>query len=466
MIKSIFTNSFGILISRILGFIRDLLTASILGANIYSDIFFVAFKLPNLFRRIFAEGAFSQSFIPAFTKSKYKAVFCVNILIIFSLIILSLCFLVSTFPKTSTKLIAFGFNDELINLAYQFVSINFYYLLLIFIVTFLSALLHYKGHFATTAFATSILNISLIIALILSRGKDKETIVYYLSYGVLIGGVGQVIAHIIAIKYKNLSNFLYLGLLNFRNKRAKVKEELKSFYKQFLPAIIGNSNMQLSAFLDTFLASFLLSGSISYLYYANRVFQLPLALFAIATSVVLFPRIAKVNKDNEKSFKLFKKSFWILINLLAISTTIGISLNEEIIKLLFQRGSFLEADTKESAFVLKMYLIGLIPYGLSKLFSIHLYVNEKMKKAALISTYVLVVNIILSVLLINPLKVGGLALASSLSGILLFCLNIKFFGIKRFLDIILDKKILLIIIINILLFTLLHFSKGFFYVYF
>lgn len=188
MFKSIFTNSFGILFSRVLGFLRDLLTASVLGANIYSDIFFIAFKLPNLFRRIFAEGAFTQVFIPAYAKSKHRAVFLAHIFSIFLSIIVILTLFVNILPSIATKAIAIGFDKEMIDLASPFVAINFWYLPLIFMVTFLSTLLQYKQHFATTAFSTALLNISLILALYFSQDKSQNEIVYYLSYGVVIGG--------------------------------------------------------------------------------------------------------------------------------------------------------------------------------------------------------------------------------------------------------------------------------------
>ncbi|MCW8837236.1 MAG: murein biosynthesis integral membrane protein MurJ, partial [Thiovulaceae bacterium] len=282
MFKAIFTNSFGILFSRILGFLRDLLTASALGANVYSDIFFIAFKLPNLFRRIFAEGAFTQVFIPAFVRSLHKGVFLVNIFLVFISIILILTLLVNLFPHLATKAIAVGFDAKTINIASVYVAINFWYLPLIFAVTFLSTMLQYKHHFATTAFSTALLNLSLIGALYFSQNKTHPEIVYYLSYGVVIGGILQLLVHLIAIKKLGLFPLIVGGIKYLRVKSKKITHETKKFKRQFFPAMWGNSTAQISAFLDTFLASFLVTGSISYLYYANRIFQLPLALFAIA----------------------------------------------------------------------------------------------------------------------------------------------------------------------------------------
>ncbi|MGA1938740.1 murein biosynthesis integral membrane protein MurJ [Arcobacter sp. YIC-310] len=426
LIKSIFTNSTGILTSRILGFIRDLLTASILGANIYSDIFFVAFKLPNLFRRVFAEGAFTQAFIPAYAKSKHKIRFSSIIFLqLFGfLIILSL--LVTAFSHLVAKAIAIGFDEKTIDLAAPLFAINFYYLPMIFVVTFMAALLQYKNHFATTAYATALLNLGMIAALLISQDMEKYDITFYLSYGVLAGGLMQIVVHLIAIKNLSLCKI-------FHFKKHKKKEENK-FYKNFFSATLGSSTAHISAFLDTWLASFLVSGSISYLYYGNRVFQLPLALFAIATSIALFPMIAKAikNKDENKALKLMKKSSLILFALLSLATFIGIVFDEFIIWLLFERGAFDKEDTINTALILTMYLIGLIPYGIAKIFSLWLYAKEQQFLAAKIAMKSLGFNIIFSLLLIQPYGAAGLAFASTLSGFILFGLTLKEFGFKKF----------------------------------
>jgi putative peptidoglycan lipid II flippase len=432
LIKSIFTNSSGILVSRILGFIRDLLTASILGANIYSDIFFVAFKLPNLFRRIFAEGAFTQAFIPAYAKTKHKIRFSSAIFLQFLALILFLSLLVTLFSKFVTHLIALGFDEKTIDLAAPLVAINFYYLPMIFVVTFMAALLQYKHHFATTAFSTALLNIALIGALLISKDLGKYEITYYLSYGVLVGGFLQILVHIIAIKKKNLFKI-------FTFKKMKISEN--KFYKNFVSATLGSSTSHISAFLDTWLASFLVSGSISYLYYANRVFQLPLALFAIATSIALFPMIARAikNNDENRALKLMKKSTFILTALLLCATLVGIIFDNFIVKLLFERGAFTSEDTKNTALILTMYLIGLIPFGIAKIFSLWLYSHEQQFLAAKISMKALAFNIVFSLIFITPYGAAGLAFASTLSGFILFYLTIKEFGFSKFKELIFTK---------------------------
>ncbi len=428
LLRAIFTNSSGILVSRVTGFIRDLMTASILGANIYSDIFFIAFKFPNLFRSIFADGAFTQAFIPSYAKSKHKIRFSsiIFLQILAFLIVLSL--IVTLFSHLFAKAFAIGFSKETIDLASPLFAINFYYLPLIFIVTFMGALLQYKHHFATTSYSTALLNLSMIASLIIAKDLEQYTITFYLSFGVIFGGILQVLVHIIAIKRANLGKV-------FTFKKHEKKEENR-FYKNFFAATLGSSTMHISAFIDTWLASFLISGSISYLYYANRVFQLPLAIFAIATSIALFPMVAKAikNQNEDLALKLMKKSALILFVVLSFSMVIGVVFNEFIIKLLFERGAFTSHDTKNTALILSMYLIGLLPFGLAKIFSLWLYAKEQQILTAKISAQALIANIIFSLILIQPLEAVGLALSGTLSGFVLFFLTLKAFGFKKFIE--------------------------------
>ncbi|MDR1977081.1 MAG: murein biosynthesis integral membrane protein MurJ [Campylobacteraceae bacterium] len=447
IIKSFFTNSIGILVSRIFGFIRDLLTANILGANIYSDMFFVAFKLPNLFRRIFAEGAFTQAFLPAFTKSRQKGVFAVGVFVRFFIFILFLTLLVVLFSPFVTKIFAYGFNDEQVANTAPLVSINFFYLALIYIVTFIASLLQYRSHFAVTAFSTALLNIAMITALLLSDPATPQDTVYYLSFGVVAGGVLQVLVHLYALKKVKILPLL-IGAVKYRKTHKQNEGEKKSFYKNFFHSVLGGSTVQLSAFIDTWLASFLATGSISYLYYANRIFQLPLALFAIALSIGIFPRIAKLINRNEQdeAVKLLSKGFWILAFLLCGSALGGIILSKPIINLLYERGSFTAEDTIVCAQVLSMYLLGLIPFGLSRIFSLWLFGHQRQKEAAIISAISLGGGIIFSFILVYPLGVVGLALANSLGGFFLFILTIRAFGIKAFFGIIKSLKSALLIL--------------------
>jgi putative peptidoglycan lipid II flippase len=327
------------------------------------------------------------------------------------------------------------------------VAINFNYLILIFIVTFLATLLQYKNHFATTAFSTALLNISLISALLYSQDEPARVIVYNLSYAVIIGGIMQVIVHLIAAYKLHLFKIFSAGFKGLKTKKEKITDDIKGFKSNFSASVLGSSTAQLSAFLDGWLASFLFAGSISYLYYANRIFQFPLALFAIATSVAIFPKVSRFlkNDDDEKALVMLNKSFWFLTYLLTIATVVGIIFSKEIVWLLYQRGAFLEKDSLNTSLILVMYLVGLLPFGLSRIFSLWLYAKQRQKEAAKISAIALGVNIVLSLALIFPFKAAGLALASSLSGFILFYLTIDKFGKEQFLDILKDKKILILL---------------------
>jgi putative peptidoglycan lipid II flippase len=440
-IKAIFSNSGGILFSRIFGFLRDLIMASVLGANIYSDIFAVAFKLPNLFRRIFAEGAFSQSFIPSFIAARYKTIFSVKIIATLLGVILILSLLINIFSYQVSAILAPGFDKETLTLTAKYVAIQFWYLPLIFMVTYLGALLQYKEHFATTAFATTLLNIAMIVSMLLYKDSSKEQIILALSYGVLAGGLLQLLLHIIVAKRFRLLKLFRYGISNIKQKKERVKADTQRFFANFFPAIWGNSTLQVMSFLDTWLASFLAAGSISSLYYANRIFQLPLAFFAIALSIAIFPTVSKKikAKEIESAIVEFKKGFWILLYLLTASVVGGIVFSNEIIWLLFERGAFTRENTYIVADVLTMYMIGLIPYGLNKLFSLWLYANHQQAKAAKIATLSLIVYAIFAISLIKPMGAMGLALAGSITGFVSFFLTIKHFGVDKMVQII-DAK--------------------------
>ena len=438
-LKSIFTNSFGILFSRVTGLGRDVLMASALGASIWSDMFFVAFKLPNLFRRIFAEGAFTQAFMPSFIASKHKGVFATAIFLRFLLFLMTFSLLITFFPEPITKLLAWGWDSGQIGQTAPLTAINFWYLDLIFIVTFLATLLQYKEHFATTAMSTALLNISMIAALYIYMKEEPQTVAYALSYAVLIGGVLQVLVHLITLHNFKLDKLLLGGWKYRKNK--DVEEEKKHFNSLFLPGILGNSTPQISAFIDTILATFLMTGSVSYLFYANRVFQLPLAIIAIATATVLFPAVSKALKNNQedKAYKNLKQAFWLLSFLLGASMIGGILLAEPIVWLLFERGKFTEVQTIETVSVLRMYMIGLLPFGLAKLFSLFLYASHRHKTAAKIAIYSLITSVTASLILMHPMGASGLALAGSLGGWVLFVFTVKEVGTDKFMTIIKTK---------------------------
>jgi len=310
---------------------------------------------------------------------------------------------------------------------------------LIFIVTFLATLLQYKEHFATTAMATALLNLSMIGALLLYMHDDPQSVALALSIAVVIGGVLQVLAHLIAIKRFNLHKLLCAGW-KYRNKK-DITEEKKHFTKLFIPSVWGNATPQISAFIDTMIATFLMTGSVSYLFYANRLFQLPLAVIAIATATALFPAISKAIKHEQfdKAYSNLGKAFWLLAFLLGFATLGAMLLSEPIIWLLFERGKFTQIESLETKKVLLMYMLGLLPFGLAKLFSMFLYASHKQLKAAKISLISLIVSVSFSLLLMHPMGASGLALAGSIGGWVLLILTIKELGKERFMMIIKAK---------------------------
>lgn len=462
MFKAFLTNSMGILCSRVFGFVRDLCMALFLGAGIASDIFFVAFKLPNLFRRIFAEGAFVQSFLPSFIDTRKKAAFSVIIFNVFFCFIFVLSLCVWEFSGVFTKALASGFDDVQIELAKPIVAINFWYLELIFCASFLSALLQYKNCFWVSAYNTALLNICMIIALFIARDENEIKAVYVLSYGVLCGGFAQILLHFYPLFRLKLLRLFSIGIyeiiqaIKYSKKLPKkldsIVGDVKGFFRQFFPALLGSSTAQIASFLDTLIASFLATGAISYLYYANRIFQLPLAVFAIAASSALFPTIAKAvkNKEEQKALVLLKRAFWLLAIILCMCMVGGIILREEIIWLLFERGKFVREDTLAVAGAFAGYMVGLLPFGLARIFSLWLYAHKQQGKAAKISAISLFCGVGFSLVLMQPFGVVGLALASSLGGVLYFWLTIRIFGTNKFLHILNNPKACIVLVIIIL----------------
>ncbi len=440
MIRHFLTNSFGILISRVMGLLRDFLVAKTLGAGVYSDIFFVAFKLPNLFRRLFGEGAFSQAFLPNFVKQRQKGLFLVEVSAKLIAFMLLLSLAVMIFAPLVTRVLAAGFSEETVALAAPLVRINFWYLLFIFCVVMLSGVLQYKSHFFTTAFSSAILNAAMITALLLARNLPSGEAVYYLSWGVLAGGALQLVAHLIALQKIGLFRLLTLGVVKFaRGARAQTR----GFWRNFGAGVVGSSANQLADFISTFIASFLAVGGISWLYYANRIFQLPLALFAMALSTAIFPQIARQIKaaNAPAASALLGRAFYLLFALLLFATIGGVVFAEEIIWLIFERGAFSRADTFAVALVLKGYLVGLLPYGLHKLFSLWLYAHFRQASAAKISVASLFVNTALSVALFGPLGAFGLSLAASLSGVFLFACVVWLYGVREFCGLVFSGRV-------------------------
>ena len=306
--RSFFTVSFYTILSRILGFIRDILIARFLGSTVTSDAFFVAFRIPNFFRRVLAEGAYSAALIPVFSgividaKDDHEAAdFVENTMSLLLLVTFLLTIIFFFGMPYIIQILAPGFstNSESFDLAVYYGKIIFPYLIFISLAAHFTSILNVHEKFAAGAFAPAILNISFILSLFIITPYVSSA-GHALSIGVLIGGVGQFL-------------FLYRSVLHFYKPKIKLPElnyKIRKFFKLFFPGVIGSGVIQLNIIIGTVIASFLPIGAISHLYYADRLNQLPLAIFGIALGVVLLPSLSKSIKsnDNEVTTKLQNKS--------------------------------------------------------------------------------------------------------------------------------------------------------------
>ncbi len=281
--------SFFTLISRILGYIRDILIAIFLGASIFADAFFVAFRLPNTFRRLFAEGTFNAAFIPSYTEanleSKKKGKYFADD--VFNLLLLALIFIVTIaeiFTPYLVYIIAPGFveNEVKYGLAIEFTRITFPFLLFISLSSFFSGILNSNNKFAAAAAAPIILNLVLILSILISYFKNYN-VANLLSYGVTLAGIIQLFFLIY------VTSKFYQPKIQFK---FKITKKVKFFFKKLIPSVLSSGVTQINILVGTIIASFQ-SGAVSYLYYADRVYQINLAIAGIAVGTVSLPILSK-----------------------------------------------------------------------------------------------------------------------------------------------------------------------------
>ena len=296
LIKSTGTFSFFTIISRLLGYLRDILIAIFLGAGFFADVFFVAFRIPNTFRRLFSEGTFNAAFVPSYSSEIVKrkdksSKFANEVFSYLFLILLILVLVVQIFMPTFVSLIAPGFIDdnEKMNLAINLTRITIPFLILVSLASFFSAILNSYNRFAEAAAAPIILNIVLIIILLFSKSLNDE-LVYYLSYGVTLAGLLQLIFLFFFVK----KYFKLAFEIKF-----KLSKKVKLFFNKLLPSIFSSGVTQINILVGTIIASFQAS-AVSYLYYADRIYQINLAVAGIAIGVVVLPQLSKYIIQKEK----------------------------------------------------------------------------------------------------------------------------------------------------------------------
>ena len=395
LIKSTGTFGFFTIISRLLGYLRDILIAIFLGAGFLADAFFVAFRIPNTFRRLFAEGTFNAAFVPSYASEIVKGKKNSNEFAnqIFNLLFLGLFFLVlliEIFMPVFVSLIAPGFIDDKdkMELAITLTRITFPFLFFISLASFFSAILNSHNKFAAAAAAPIILNLVLICILFFSKKLDDQ-LVYYLAYGVSIAGVLQLF-------------FLYVFVKKFFSLKfsfhIKINEKVKFFFKKLLPSIFASGVTQINILVGTIIASFQAS-AVSYLYYADRIYQINLAIAGIAIGVVILPQLSKYIQSKKKDkILLIQNKALELSFFLSLPAMIALLLgSKEIISALFGYGSFNEESVINSAKALYYFSIGLPAFALIKVFSSFFFANNDTKTPFYISLISVILNIMISI---------------------------------------------------------------------
>jgi len=397
-------------LSRVMGLARDILIASFFGSGLVADAFFVAFRIPNLFRRLFAEGSFSVSFIPIFTeylqkKSKHEAIYLAQIVLTVMIIILTSFTIIGiVFSPLLIRIIAPGFGGlgEKYYLAVFLTRIMFPYIFLVSILSLFSGVLNSLKHFSAPAAAPIFLNLSMIAALIFLAPHMKVPSAG-LAIGVIGGGFLQLALQIPFLVNKGMS---FAPKWNIRH------PALKKIVLLMVPTIFGSAIYQINQLIGTLLASFLREGSISYLYYADRLVQ--------------FPDMFKDTLSHAMRLTMF----------ITIPAMVGlIVLRQPIVKLLFERGAFSSFSTLMTANALAYYSLGLCSFAGLRIFVSAFYSLQDTKIPAKVAAIAMIFNVIFSLILMGPLKHGGLALALSLAStlqllILIFLLHNRLNGIK------------------------------------
>jgi putative peptidoglycan lipid II flippase len=404
-------------LSRILGFVRDAVVAKYFGAGLSADAFFVAFRIPNLLRRLFAEGALTVSFIPVFTeylteRSKRDSLELVNIAFtILSMILVVISIIGIVFSPLIIRLTAWGFVDspEKLELTVLLTRIMFPYIFFIGLTALCMGVLNSMGHFAAPALSPVLLNVSMIISvLFFSQYLDRP--VLSLAIGVIIGGVLQLIFQLPFLKEKGVR-----FRLNFNFSHPAIKR----IGLLMLPAVFGAALYQVNILISTLIASFLKEGSISYLYYASRLIEFPLGIFAVAIGTAVLPSMSRYATRMEMNELKDTLSFALrLVFFFTIPAMVGlIVLRVPIISVLFQRGEFEYQTTLLTAKALLYYSLGLWAVAGGRIIVPTFYSLQDTKTPVKIAMLALFVNIVLSLILAFPLGLehGGLALATSIS---------------------------------------------------
>ena len=402
------------LISRILGFVRDMLIARIFGVDVATDAFFVAFKIPNFLRRLFAEGAFAHAFIPVLADYKEQGskadlkVFVDKTAGTLAGILMLLTLIGVVVAPVLILLLApvFAWQGSQYELAVLLLKITFPYLFFISLVAFAGAILNAHDKFAIPALTPVFLNISMIVAAIWFAPLMEQPIVA-LAWGVFAAGIIQVCFQI--------PSLMRLGLLP-RFRWGYNDPGVKKTISLMLPAIFSVSVTQINLLLDTLVASFLTVGSVSWLYYSDRLVEFPLGMLGLALGTVILPKLAKDYAMEDKKVFSYSLDWGLRLALLiGMPATIGlILLAEPMLSTLFQYKEFSWNDVHYAGLSLRAYAVGLLGYLLIKVLVPGFTARKDMKTPVRYGVYAMLVSLGLDVVLVFPLAHAGLALATSL----------------------------------------------------
>ena len=409
------------LLSRVFGYVRDMVFAGVFGAGPIADAFIAAFRIPNLLRRLFGEGSLGVSFIPVFTETlqregreeAFRLARSAFRLLSAILLVAAVAGIVAA--PLITRMVAYGFtkSPQQLSLAVSLTRIMLPYLFFIGMVALSMGVLNALGHFAAPALAPVFLNLAMIGSLLLAvfSSADPVTRVYALAVGVLIGGGFQLALQLPFLSRKGL---------RLRQETTIAHAGLKKVGRLFVPVTLGAAVFQINTLVGNLLGSFLPAGSISYLYFADRLVQFPLGIFGISTATALLPSLSRLAAAGDK--EAVKQTFGFAMRLvlfICVPAMVGLALlREPIVALLFQRGQFGAEATVLTARALLYYALGLWAFSSVRIVAAVFYAMQDARTPVKIAIVSIVTNALLGWLLMKPMQHAGLALALTLSSVL------------------------------------------------
>ncbi len=431
LVRSAGVMSFMTLLSRVFGYVRDNLQAQILGASRSSDAFIIAFRIPNLLRRLVGEGAFTAAFVPTlseYMKGENRKDFWRFVAVTFwtmTCVLMVLTALGVIFSPALVKLLAAGFVsvEEKWNLTVSLNRLMFPYLVFIGLAALVQGVLNINGSFAVPAFTPVLLNLSIIGAALLLSSHVNEP-AYAFAWGVLLGGALQLGFQIPFVMRMGMRFPFVVSLMH---------PGVRQIGRLMIPGLFGMGITQITLLVDSFFASLLREGSVSALYYSGRVNELALGSFAISVSTVILPMLSRQaaagQVDEMRRTLLYGLR---IVAFITVPASVGlIALREPIISVLFERGRFSPADTAYAATALQYYAVGLFPFGAVKILAPAFYSQKDTRTPAMTAAWTLGAHILLCSVLSYLLAHGGIALADSLSATLNMCLLMGIFARRQ-----------------------------------